>query len=61
MVTVLARGYFPDTIKSILFIYSNNLQREQTCFQGMVLKVVAGIQYIEELIRDGLAEGIMDG
>ena len=53
-----ARGYYPETTKSILVVSTGNVARAEEHFQGLGIRVVTGHRYVGGYIGDGEAERI---
>ena len=49
-------GYFPETTKSILVVYPQNVQQEEEHFHGMGVQVVTGSCYLGGFISDQNSE-----
>ena len=52
-----ARGYYPETTKSILVVAPGNVDQEEKHFQGLGIRVVMWHRYLGVYIRDREAEG----
>ena len=53
-----AKGYLPETTKSILVVSLSNVSRTEEFFQWMGLRIVTGSRRLGGFIRDGAAEKI---
>ena len=51
-----ARGYYPETTKSILVVAPRNFARAEEHFRGLGIRVVTGHQYLGGLLGDAAAE-----
>ena len=47
-----ARGYFPETTKSILVVSEQNVPRAKEQFRGMGVQVVTGSRYLGGFIGE---------